>query len=93
VTLLGDSCHPMTPYRAQGAATSMEDAVVLARCLEGVDRDGIADAFRDYEATRKPRTSRIQRESSLNRWLRHPDRPDWVYAYDAWKAPLVAGRV
>jgi len=91
VTLLGDSCHPMTPYMAQGAATSMEDAVVLARCLEGVDRDGIAEAFRGYEATRKPRTSRIQRESSLNRWLRHPDRPDWVYAYDAWEAPLEAG--
>ena len=33
VVLLGDACHPMTPYMAQGAATSIEDAAVLARCL------------------------------------------------------------
>jgi len=26
VTLLGDACHPMTPYMAQGAAMAMEDA-------------------------------------------------------------------
>jgi 2-polyprenyl-6-methoxyphenol hydroxylase-like FAD-dependent oxidoreductase len=42
VVLLGDACHPMTPYMAQGAATSMEDAAVLARCLEGVGPDGEA---------------------------------------------------
>ena len=35
VALLGDACHPMTPYMAQGAATSIEDAAVLARCLDG----------------------------------------------------------
>ena len=26
--LLGDACHPMTPYMAQGAATSIEDAAI-----------------------------------------------------------------
>jgi 2-polyprenyl-6-methoxyphenol hydroxylase-like FAD-dependent oxidoreductase len=31
VVLLGDSAHPMTPYMAQGAATSIEDAAILAR--------------------------------------------------------------
>ncbi|TFY78523.1 hypothetical protein EWM64_g5491 [Hericium alpestre] len=30
VALLGDSCHPMLPYRAQGAAMAIEDAAVLA---------------------------------------------------------------
>ena len=44
VTLLGDACHPMTPYMAQGAATAIEDAAVLARCLKGVDRDGVVQA-------------------------------------------------
>src|SRR5437762_10414038 len=34
VVLLGDACHPMTPYMAQGAAAALEDAAVLARCLE-----------------------------------------------------------
>jgi 6-hydroxynicotinate 3-monooxygenase len=88
VVLLGDACHPMTPYMAQGAATSMEDAAVLARCLEGVSSEGVAVAFRRYEASRKPRTSQIQLESRKNRWLRHPVRPEWVYGYDACEAPL-----
>ena len=30
VTLLGDACHPMTPYMAQGAAMAIEDAAVLS---------------------------------------------------------------
>ena len=33
VTLLGDAAHPMIPFFAQGAAQSIEDAVVLAQCL------------------------------------------------------------
>ena len=60
VTLLGDACHPMTPYMAQGAAMAIEDAAVLSRCLKNVDRAGVADAFRRFEATRKPRTSRLK---------------------------------
>src|ERR1700735_1958332 len=59
VTLLGDACHPMTPYMAQGAAMAIEDAAVLSRCLEGVARDGIADAFRRFEATRRERTAHV----------------------------------
>ena len=52
VTLLGDACHPMTPYMAQGAAMAIEDAAVLSRCLRcDVDRDGVANAFRRFEAT------------------------------------------
>jgi salicylate hydroxylase/6-hydroxynicotinate 3-monooxygenase len=88
VVLLGDACHPMTPYMAQGAATSMEDAAVLARCLQGAGPDGIVEAFQRYEGARKPRTSRIQLESRRNSWLQHPARPDWVYGYDACEAPL-----
>ncbi len=88
VALLGDACHPMTPYMAQGAATSIEDAAILSRCLDGVDRDGVHDALRRYEAARKPRTSRIQQTSARNTWLREPHDADWVYAYDAWTAPL-----
>ncbi len=42
VALLGDACHPMTPYMAQGAAMAIEDAAILSRCLEGVERDGVA---------------------------------------------------
>ncbi|QIG96636.1 FAD-dependent monooxygenase [Bradyrhizobium sp. 6(2017)] len=88
ITLLGDACHPMTPYMAQGAAMAIEDAAVLSRCLKGVDRDGVAEAFRCFEATRKLRTSRVQSSSRTNTWLKNPTDPDWVYGYDAWTAPL-----
>ena len=90
VTLLGDACHPMTPYMAQGAAMAIEDAAVLSRCLDGVDLDGIADAFRRFEATRKERTSRVQATSRANTWLKQKTDADWVYAYDAWTVPLAA---
>jgi salicylate hydroxylase/6-hydroxynicotinate 3-monooxygenase len=88
VTLLGDACHPMTPYMAQGAATAMEDAAVLARCLEAAE--DIPTAFETYEAHRKPRTSRIQAISSANTWMSTATNadPDWLYGYDAWSAPL-----
>ena len=40
VVLLGDACHPMLPYMAQGAANALEDAAVLARCIEGARATG-----------------------------------------------------
>jgi salicylate hydroxylase/6-hydroxynicotinate 3-monooxygenase len=89
VVLLGDACHPMTPYMAQGAATSIEDAAILARCLEAVQGEDIEGALERYEAHRKPRTSRIQAISSANTWLQKSgDDPDWLYGYDAWSVPL-----
>lgn len=88
IVLLGDSCHPMTPYMAQGASTSIEDGAVLSRCLDGVDPDGVAVALRRFEATRKPRTSEIQQTSAQNTWLRGSTNADWVYGYDAWTVPL-----
>jgi len=90
VTLLGDACHPMTPYMAQGAAMAMEDAAVLSRCLEGAERDGVASAFRRFEASRKHRTTRVQQTSRANTWLKDKTDTDWVYAYDAWTVPLAA---
>jgi 6-hydroxynicotinate 3-monooxygenase len=88
VTLLGDSCHPMTPYMAQGAAMAMEDAVVLARCLEGATREELEARLAHYEAARRERTSRVQLTSHQNRWMGSPTDADWVYSYDAWHVPL-----
>jgi salicylate hydroxylase/6-hydroxynicotinate 3-monooxygenase len=90
IVLLGDACHPMTPYMAQGAASALEDAAVLTRSLEQTG-DDLASAFALYEATRKPRASAIQSGSSSNTWLRDATDPSWVYGYDAWSAPLGAG--
>lgn len=36
VTLLGDSCHPMLPYIAQGAAQALEDGATLTACLKKI---------------------------------------------------------
>ncbi len=90
VTLLGDACHPMTPYMAQGAAMAIEDAAVLSRCLDDARRESVPDAFRRFEATRKERTARVQETSRKNIWLRERTNADWVYAYDAWTAELAA---
>lgn len=35
VCVAGDALHPMTPDLGQGGSSSLEDAVVLARCLGG----------------------------------------------------------
>ena len=84
--LMGDACHPMVPYMAQGAATAIEDAAVLSRCLD--DTANIQDAFQRFEATRKERTSKIQLTSHHNQWMSKRTDPDWVYGYDAWVTPL-----
>jgi 2-polyprenyl-6-methoxyphenol hydroxylase-like FAD-dependent oxidoreductase len=88
VLLLGDACHPMTPYMAQGAASALEDAAVLARVLAKCEPDATYDAFAIYEATRKPRATAIQTGSSQNTWLRDKTDPGWVYGYDALHEPL-----
>ena len=91
VALMGDACHPMTPYMAQGAAMAIEDAAILARCLEGVsDRAGVGTALARYETTRKARTSKMQLTSRQNVWGKGATDTDWVYGYNAWTAPLSA---
>jgi salicylate hydroxylase len=59
VSLLGDACHPTLPFLAQGANMAIEDAMVLARCLDAYP--GIAVALQRYEQARLDRTSRIVR--------------------------------
>ena len=88
VILLGDACHPMPPYMAQGAASAIEDAVVLARCLDRTARGNISAALAVYAAIRKERTARMQLTNRENTWLRQKTDTDWVYEYDAWHAPL-----
>ncbi|MEO0996989.1 MAG: FAD-dependent monooxygenase [Pseudomonadota bacterium] len=63
ITVLGDAAHPMLPWFGQGAATSIEDAVVLARALTEID--DVDDALRRYEAGRRERVTRVHEESLL----------------------------
>ncbi|MBP6013392.1 MAG: FAD-dependent monooxygenase [Alphaproteobacteria bacterium] len=69
VTLLGDACHPMLPFLAQGAVMSIEDAWVLARHLKGAA--DVPAALKAYEAARKPRTSRAQHGARRQMGLYH----------------------
>ena len=91
MTLVGDACHPMMPFMAQGAGMAIEDGVVLARNLAGVAAPAqVAAALHRYETMRMERASQIQVGSRGNNWLRSGGNADWVYGYDAWSEPLPA---
>ena len=72
VTLLGDACHPMVPFLAQGACQAIEDADVLRRCLAG--HEPVVDALQRYEAARRDRTALVQTMAMANATTFHlPD--------------------
>ncbi len=60
VALLGDAAHAMLPFFAQGAAQALEDALLLADCLQGVAAAALPQALQRYDALRRPRASRVQ---------------------------------
>ena len=69
VTLLGDACHAMPPFQAQGAAMAIEDSIVLAKCLQA---SGVSeDSLQTYEKLRKPRTSRVLNSARSNMGVFH----------------------
>lgn len=71
VVLLGDAAHPMLPSMAQGAVQALEDAWVLAGCLEA---GSLADGLDRYATARQERTAKIQRMSTSNAQLFHQNR-------------------
>jgi salicylate hydroxylase len=70
-TLLGDACHPMLPFMAQGSCQAIEDAVVLARCLSDVSTSDAVSALRRYEDARQGRTAQVQTSAVMNKDLFH----------------------
>ncbi len=71
--LLGDACHQMLPFLAQGAAMAIEDAWALAACL-AAEAD-LPAALTAYEARRKPRASKVQAGARSNAKLFHRGNP------------------
>lgn len=72
--LLGDACHPMLPYLAQGAAQAFEDAAVLRRVLshDGPAGPGsLAQRLATYEKIRKPRASLLQAKTREHQHVLH----------------------
>ncbi len=63
VGLIGDAAHPTLPFLAQGANMALEDAMVLARCLEHTQGPA---AWRRFEQARLRRTAAVVQGSAEN---------------------------
>ena len=55
--VVGDAAHAPSPTSGQGASLSIEDAVVLAKCLRDLPDSG--QAFAAFESLRRSRVERI----------------------------------
>ena len=99
VTLLGDAAHGMLNFLGQGAAMAIEDAMVLARCIES--SDGHVEAFARYEQARVARTLLVQTESDARGPRLQTHQPDdydnkahrndedlGLFDYDAMTVPI-----
>ncbi|GAA3507559.1 2-polyprenyl-6-methoxyphenol hydroxylase-like FAD-dependent oxidoreductase [Streptosporangium album] len=61
IVVIGDAAHAPTPTSGQGASLSIEDAVVVAKCLR--DLPG-PQALARFEALRRPRAERIVKQAA-----------------------------
>uniref|UniRef100_L2G0S0 FAD binding domain protein n=1 Tax=Colletotrichum fructicola (strain Nara gc5) TaxID=1213859 RepID=L2G0S0_COLFN len=75
---VGDACHPMLPYLAQGANSAVEDGAVLGLLLGHLtSKSQLPTALRLYEKLRKARGEAIVRETFKQRHDFHmPDGPE-----------------
>ncbi|KAM6504583.1 hypothetical protein FSOLCH5_015325 [Fusarium solani] len=65
---VGDACHPMLPYLAQGANSAIEDGAVLGLLLGNLSRkEDLPKALARYQQLRKARGDSIVRETFKQR--------------------------
>ncbi len=81
VTLLGDAAHATLPFMAAGAGLAIEDARVLQRALDSVDKvdqaPNLARALKLYQRNRFARTAEVQATSVKMGKLYHLQNP-WL---------------
>jgi salicylate hydroxylase len=65
VSLLGDACHSMVPFLAQGANMAIEDGYILARALTELQGQ-VSSRLEAYERARRERTRRAVEGSADN---------------------------
>ena len=70
VALLGDAAHPMRPYLAQGAGMAIEDAHVLAQCLDQ-GPGSVAQRLQAYASQRWARNAQVQARAIRNGRIFH----------------------
>lgn len=81
MTVSGDAMHTFSPFLGQGGSASLEDAVVLVRCLarvrtlsphgeycEGRARDEIEKAFDKFAKKRRSRLLKLSLQTYLSEW-------------------------
>ncbi|PGH13304.1 hypothetical protein AJ79_03720 [Helicocarpus griseus UAMH5409] len=92
-TLMGDACHPMLPYIAQGAAQALEDAAVLGVVLSNITTAKLTPfALQIYEKCRKERAEFVQKSGTENRIPLHlPDGPEQVKRDERFAASVKGG--
>ncbi|HEY0656713.1 MAG TPA: FAD-dependent monooxygenase [Chryseosolibacter sp.] len=61
IVLSGDAAHATTPNMGQGACMAIEDAAVLANCIE--EYSTVEEAFQRFEEKRITRTTKIVNDS------------------------------
>ncbi|OGM50559.1 salicylate hydroxylase, partial [Aspergillus bombycis] len=93
VALIGDACHPMLPYVAQGAAQAVEDAAALGILLSTISsKHEIPVALRAYENSRKQRAETVQQSGSANRITLHlPDGPEQQARDEQFRLSMTGG--
>ncbi|KAJ5742183.1 FAD binding domain protein [Penicillium manginii] len=91
--MAGDACHPMLPYLAQGANSSLEDGAVLGRLLGHVRHSAdVPHAIKLYEYLRKERSRTIALETFKQREVFHlPDGEAQQQRDAVFAAAMVSG--
>ena len=67
--LIGDACHPILPFMAQGAAMAIEDAYVIATSLENTA--SLTDGLALFQQKRQKRVASLYDISRRNAALYH----------------------
>ena len=76
ILLLGDACHPMLPYLAQGASQAIEDSYVIYQCVKNnCDPNYSTDFLKEYSQKRYSRVNKIKKASKKNAILYHLRNP------------------
>ena len=63
-TLLGDACHAVLPFGFSGASMAIEDGITISTLLSADVRvEDIPARLKLYEEIRRPRVSRVRKQS------------------------------